>query len=121
MASSTGQSYLRDRRKAHLSVRFLYSFVEIGTCPDIIHLLRYLISFGGTDYQYHYNDTWMFSLASHTWTEVNAVGYFPSPTEGHTAVTVGDDMYVYGGRGLDGVESDYLGSFNIRREWNRND
>ncbi|WFD29328.1 hypothetical protein MSPP1_000337 [Malassezia sp. CBS 17886] len=69
--------------------------------------------FGGTDGNYHYNDTWCFDFASHTWTELKCVGYIPAPREGHAACMVDDVMYIFGGRGVDGNDLGDLASFKI--------
>ncbi|OCH94722.1 galactose oxidase [Obba rivulosa] len=74
---------------------------------------EHIYLFGGTDYQYHYNDTWMFSIVSHTWVELNVIGYLPDPSEGHSAALVGDHMYVYGGRDVNAVETYHLGALDI--------
>ena len=80
------------------------------------HLLCYsfgTISFGGTDSQYHYNDTWTYDTASRTWAELHCIGFIPSPREGHSAALVDDVVYVYGGRGVDGKDLGDLGAFKI--------
>ncbi|GAA5868773.1 hypothetical protein JCM3774_003887 [Rhodotorula dairenensis] len=72
-----------------------------------------LYIFGGTDGQYHYNDTWQYDLATGTWTELACIGYIPVPREGHAATLVDDVMYVFGGRGVDGKDLDDLAAFKI--------
>ncbi|GAA5827160.1 hypothetical protein JCM3770_000340, partial [Rhodotorula araucariae] len=72
-----------------------------------------LYIFGGTDGQYHYNDTWQYDLASGEWTELACIGYIPVPREGHAATLVDDVMYVFGGRGVDGKDLDDLAAFKI--------
>lgn len=72
-----------------------------------------LISFGGTDCQYHYNDTWVFDTQTRVWSELNCIGFIPSPREGHAAALVDDVMYVFGGRGLDGKDLGDLGAFKL--------
>lgn len=72
-----------------------------------------LYIFGGTDGQYHYNDTWCFDFASMTWSELKCVGYIPTPREGHAACMVDDIMYIFGGRGADGNDLGDLASFKI--------
>ncbi|BGP07397.1 Tip elongation aberrant protein 1 [Rhodotorula toruloides] len=72
-----------------------------------------LYIFGGTDGQYHYNDTWQFDLSTSTWTELACIGYIPVPREGHAATLVDDVMYVFGGRGVDGKDLDDLAAFKI--------
>ena len=72
-----------------------------------------LYVFGGTDGNYHYNDTWCFDFASQSWTELKCVGYIPAPREGHSACMVDDIMYIFGGRGVDGNDLGDLASFKI--------
>lgn len=72
-----------------------------------------LYIFGGTDGNYHYNDTWCFDFATLTWSELKCVGYIPAPREGHSACMVDDIMYIFGGRGVDGNDLGDLASFKI--------
>ena len=74
---------------------------------------RGTISFGGTDSQYHYNDTWTYDTTSSTWAELHCIGFIPSPREGHSAALVDDVVYVYGGRSVDGKDLGDLGAFKI--------
>jgi hypothetical protein len=69
--------------------------------------------FGGTDCQYHYNDTWVFDTNNATWSELTCIGYMPSPREGHAAALVDDVMYVFGGRGVDGKDMGDLVAFKL--------
>ncbi|KAA1468076.1 hypothetical protein DENSPDRAFT_770400 [Dentipellis sp. KUC8613] len=72
-----------------------------------------IIIFGGTDGQYHYNDTWVFDIPTRRWTELQCIGYIPSPREGHAAAIVDDVVYVFGGRGVDGKDLGDLTAFKI--------
>ncbi|GAA5904740.1 uncharacterized protein JCM6883_003890 [Sporobolomyces salmoneus] len=72
-----------------------------------------LYIFGGTDGQYHYNDTWSYDLNTQIWTELSCIGYIPVPREGHAATLVDDVMYVFGGRGVDGKDLEDLAAFKI--------
>lgn len=72
-----------------------------------------LYIFGGTDGQYHYNDTWCFDWSTQSWSELKCVGYIPAPREGHAACMVDDIMYIFGGRGVDGNDLGDLASFKI--------
>ncbi|KAI0046599.1 hypothetical protein FA95DRAFT_1679639 [Auriscalpium vulgare] len=72
-----------------------------------------IILFGGTDGQYHYNDTWMFDVPTRRWKELQCIGYIPSPREGHAAALVDDVMYVFGGRGVDGKDLGDLTAFKL--------
>lgn len=73
------------------------------------------ISFGGTDSQYHYNDTWTYDTTPEirAWGELHCIGFIPSPREGHSAALVDDVIYVYGGRNVDGKDLGDLGAFKI--------
>ena len=70
-------------------------------------------SFGGTDHQYHYNDTWAFDTTTKAWCELPCSGYIPAPREGHAAALVDDIMYVFGGRGVNGANIGQLAAFRI--------
>lgn len=72
--------------------------------------------FGGTDGQYHYNDTWCYDIATATWKELSCIGYIPVPREGHAACLVDDVMYIFGGRGVDGKDLGDLASFKITNQ-----
>ncbi|KAJ3490764.1 hypothetical protein NLJ89_g11405 [Agrocybe chaxingu] len=75
-----------------------------------------IIVFGGTDGKYHYNDTWSFNLQTRRWTELQCIGFIPSPREGHAAAIVGNVIYVFGGRGVDGKDLDDLAAFKISNQ-----
>lgn len=70
-------------------------------------------SFGGTDGQYHYNDTWSYDLQTRQWTELNCIGFIPLAREGHAAALVDDVIYIFGGRGVDGKDLSDLAAFKI--------
>ncbi|GLB35974.1 putative kelch motif containing protein [Lyophyllum shimeji] len=72
--------------------------------------------FGGTDGQYHYNDTWAFDLQTRQWSELQCIGYIPTPREGHAAAVIDDVMYVFGGRGVDGKDLGDLAAFKISNQ-----
>ena len=78
------------------------------------------VSFGGTDGKYHYNDTWSFSLQTGKWTELQCIGFIPSPREGHAAAIVGNVIYIFGGRGVDGKDLGDLAAFKISSEFLHN-
>jgi len=69
--------------------------------------------FGGTDGQYHYNDTWCFDPRSQRWSELQCIGFIPAPREGHSVAVVDDLIYIFGGRGVDGKDLDDLAGFRI--------
>jgi hypothetical protein len=73
-------------------------------------------SFGGTDGQYYYNDTWSFDLQTRKWSELNCSGFIPSPREGHAAAIIGDVVYIFGGRGVDGKDLGDLCALKISSE-----
>jgi hypothetical protein len=70
-------------------------------------------SFGGTDGQYHYNDTWSYDTNTRVWTELQCIGFIPSPREGHAAAVVDDVIYIFGGRGVDGKDLGDLAAFKM--------
>lgn len=70
-------------------------------------------SFGGTDGKFHYNDTWVFDVATRIWTELTCIGFIPAAREGHAAALVDDVIYVFGGRGVDGKDLNDLAAFKI--------
>ncbi|CDO72998.1 hypothetical protein BN946_scf185007.g52 [Trametes cinnabarina] len=72
-----------------------------------------LIIFGGTDGKYHYNDIWAFDTRTRTWSEFWCSGYIPAPREGHGSAVVGDVVYIFGGRGVDGANIGQLAAFRI--------
>ncbi|KZT75075.1 hypothetical protein DAEQUDRAFT_659712 [Daedalea quercina L-15889] len=72
--------------------------------------------FGGTDCQYHYNDTWVFDTTTNMWSELTCIGFIPSPREGHAAALVDDVVYIFGGRGVDGKDLGDLGAFKISNQ-----
>ncbi|CAO1633807.1 unnamed protein product [Parajaminaea phylloscopi] len=88
------------RRTGHASVTF----------RDKIYV------FGGTDGQYHYNDTWCYDITSGAWKELSCIGYIPVPREGHATCLVDDVMYIFGGRGVDGRDLGDLASFKISNQ-----
>ncbi|EIW73669.1 hypothetical protein TREMEDRAFT_59843 [Tremella mesenterica DSM 1558] len=69
--------------------------------------------FGGTDGQFHYNDTWAYEVATGVWTELSCIGYIPTPREGHAAAIVDDVIYVFGGRDVNGKDLGDLAAFKI--------
>ncbi|CAO1633997.1 unnamed protein product [Sympodiomycopsis kandeliae] len=91
---------LPPRRTGHVSV----------TYKDKVYV------FGGTDGQYHYNDTWCYDVTTNTWKELSCIGYIPVPREGHATCLVDDVMYIFGGRGVDGRDLGDLASFKISNQ-----
>lgn len=94
------QGDLPPRRTGHVSV----------TYKDKIYI------FGGTDGQYHYNDTWCYDVSTNSWKELSCIGYIPVPREGHATCLVDDVMYIFGGRGVDGRDLGDLASFKISNQ-----
>ena len=72
--------------------------------------------FGGTDGEFHYNDTWCYDTSTGTWSDLTCIGFVPLPREGHAAALVDDVMYVFGGRGVDGKDLGDLAAFKISSE-----
>ncbi|KAJ4484910.1 hypothetical protein C8J55DRAFT_452826 [Lentinula edodes] len=75
-----------------------------------------ILIFGGTDGQYHYNDTWSFDLNTKKWSELTCIGFIPAPREGHAAALVDDVIYVFGGRGVDGKDLNDLAAFKLSNQ-----
>lgn len=75
-----------------------------------------IIVFGGTDGQYHYNDTWSYDTNTKTWSELQCIGFIPSPREGHAAAVVDDVIYIFGGRGVDGKDLGDLAAFKMSNQ-----
>jgi N-acetylneuraminic acid mutarotase len=76
-----------------------------------------LYVFGGTDGDYHYNDTWRYDPRTAEWTELSCIGYIPVPREGHAAAMVEDTIYVFGGRDVNGKDLGDLAAFRISSEF----
>ncbi|KAK1065674.1 Negative regulator of mitotic exit [Friedmanniomyces endolithicus] len=77
-----------------------------------------LYLFGGTDGVHWYNDVWSYSFHTNSWTQLDCIGYIPSPREGHAAALVGDVMYIFGGRTEEGNDLGDLAAFRITsRRW----
>ncbi|KAK3700374.1 Negative regulator of mitotic exit [Vermiconidia calcicola] len=77
-----------------------------------------LYLFGGTDGVHWYNDVWSYSPHTNSWTQLDCIGYIPSPREGHAAALVGDVMYIFGGRTEEGNDLGDLAAFRISsRRW----
>ncbi|KAG5647562.1 hypothetical protein DXG03_008915 [Asterophora parasitica] len=72
--------------------------------------------FGGTDGQYHYNDTWAFDLSTRQWSELQCIGFIPTPREGHAAAVIDGVIYIFGGRGVDGKDLSDLSAFKISNQ-----
>ncbi|WVQ65880.1 uncharacterized protein L199_004058 [Kwoniella botswanensis] len=75
-----------------------------------------LYLFGGTDGNYHYNDTWSFDVATGAWSELSCIGYIPLPREGHAAAIVDDTIYVFGGRDVKGKDLGDLAAFKLSNQ-----
>jgi DNA repair exonuclease SbcCD ATPase subunit len=77
-----------------------------------------LYLFGGTDGVHWFNDVWSYSPQTNSWTQLECIGYIPSPREGHAAALVGDVMYIFGGRTEEGSDLGDLAAFRISsRRW----
>ncbi|WVQ73192.1 hypothetical protein IAR50_002757 [Cryptococcus sp. DSM 104548] len=72
--------------------------------------------FGGTDGNYHYNDTWSFDPATGAWSELTCIGFIPLPREGHAAAIVDDTIYVFGGRDVKGKDLGDLSAFKLSNQ-----
>ncbi|KAJ6264183.1 hypothetical protein Dda_0325 [Drechslerella dactyloides] len=77
-----------------------------------------LYLFGGTNGVIWFNDVWAYDPRTNSWSQLDCIGYIPSPREGHSAALVGDTMYVFGGRSNDGTDLGDLAAFRIpSRRW----
>lgn len=65
-----------------------------------------------------FNDVWSYDPRTNQWTQLDCIGYIPSPREGHAASLVGDVMYIFGGRTSEGDDLGDLAAFRISsRRW----
>lgn len=69
--------------------------------------------FGGTNGLTWFNDVWSYDPRTNQWTQLDCIGYIPSPREGHAAALVGDVMYIFGGRNSEGEDLGDLAAFRI--------
>jgi len=75
-------------------------------------------SFGGTNGLEWFNDVWSYDPRTNQWTQLDCIGFIPSPREGHAASLVGDVMYIFGGRSSEGTDLGDLAAFRISsRRW----
>lgn len=72
-----------------------------------------LYVFGGTNGVEWFNDIWRFDPILRSWTMLKCSGFVPQPREGHSASLVGDVIYVFGGRDVDGNDLGDLSAFKI--------
>jgi N-acetylneuraminic acid mutarotase len=95
-------------------------------CKNYIHVLHILIwqtydnaqihSFGGINASHLYNDIWYFDLVTRIWHQIAAVGYIPAPRESCAAALVDDTIYIFGGKGLNGVGLGDLCAYRIKSQ-----
>lgn len=65
-----------------------------------------------------FNDVWSYDPRSNSWSQIDCVGFIPTPREGHAAALVNDVMYVFGGRTDEGMDLGDLAAFRITtRRW----
>ncbi|KAI5812842.1 hypothetical protein BZA77DRAFT_133551 [Pyronema omphalodes] len=77
-----------------------------------------LYLFGGTNGVEWFNDVWSYNPKTNLWTQLDCIGYIPSPREGHAAALVNDVMYIFGGRSSEGLDLGDLAAFRISsRRW----
>ncbi|KZT01751.1 uncharacterized protein LAESUDRAFT_730922 [Laetiporus sulphureus 93-53] len=86
-----------------------------------------IVLFGGTDCEYHYNDTWMFDtmmsrgldgkdlgdlgafkISNQRWYMFQKIGSAPSPRSGHAMASVGSRVFVLGGLGGEPVDPNII-------------
>lgn len=77
-----------------------------------------LSRFGGTNGFQWFNDVWCYDPMTNLWSQLDCIGYIPSPREGHAAAIVDDVMYIFGGRTEEGTDLGDLAAFKIgSRRW----
>ncbi|KAJ4298732.1 Negative regulator of mitotic exit [Collariella sp. IMI 366227] len=77
-----------------------------------------LYLFGGTNGFQWFNDVWCYDPMTNLWSQLECIGYIPSPREGHAAAIVDDVMYIFGGRTDEGADLGDLAAFRITsRRW----
>jgi N-acetylneuraminic acid mutarotase len=59
-------------------------------------------SYGGNGKFFYYNDTYLFDVDTGVWHNVTCGGELPQARYGHTAVLVGNRMFIFGGKGEKG-------------------
>ena len=89
----------------------------VRVTPSPSPLVVILCRFGGADCQSLHNDTWLFDVSTRKWTELRCTGSIPSPHLSHAAALVDDDVYVFGGRGVDGRDPGDLTVFKLSSKW----
>ena len=74
--------------------------------------------FGGTNGTQWFNDVWSYDPKVVAWSQLDCIGYIPTPREGHSAALVDDVMYIFGGRTEEGTDLGDLAAFRITsRRW----
>lgn len=87
------------------------------TNHTVVNYNEKLFLFGGTNGTKWFNDVWSYDPDS-GWTEIDCVGFIPTPREGHASALVNDVMYVFGGRTDEGADLGDLSAFRIStRRW----
>ncbi|KAH0607400.1 uncharacterized protein H6S33_002434 [Morchella sextelata] len=88
------------------------------TNHTVVTWMDKLYLFGGTNGLVWFNDVWSYDPQTNQWTQLDCIGYIPSPREGHAASLVGDVMYIFGGRTSEGDDLGDLAAFRISsRRW----
>ena len=81
-------------------------------------MLLTLSRFGGTNGTQWFNDVWSYDPKVVAWSQLDCIGYIPTPREGHSAALVDDVMYIFGGRTEEGTDLGDLAAFRITsRRW----
>ncbi|CAG8586834.1 10762_t:CDS:10 [Funneliformis mosseae] len=75
-----------------------------------------LYVFGGTDGEKYHSDTWCYDPQTNKWNELACIGYIPSPRENHRVAIIEDIMYIFGGKGQDGLDLSDLGALKISNQ-----
>ncbi|PYH95560.1 hypothetical protein BO71DRAFT_200839 [Aspergillus ellipticus CBS 707.79] len=88
------------------------------TNHSIVSFNDKLYLFGGTNGLQWFNDVWCYDPRANSWSQLDCVGFIPTPREGHAAAIVNDVMYIFGGRTDEGIDLGDLAAFRIStRRW----
>ncbi|KAI7865528.1 hypothetical protein BDF14DRAFT_1730188, partial [Spinellus fusiger] len=70
--------------------------------------------FGGTDSKRLFQDIWSYHFKEKSWLKIPAIGYIPIAREYASGALVNGLLYVFGGKGPDGIEFNDLCAFRTR-------
>ncbi|CAI2168279.1 5442_t:CDS:10 [Funneliformis geosporum] len=75
-----------------------------------------LFVFGGTDGERYNSDTWCYDTQTNKWNDLSCIGYLPAPRENHGVAIIEDVMYIFGGKGQDGLDLSDLGALKLSNQ-----